>query len=108
MVRQSLQPGSPHAFMMVTPGKGLAFQRRVTASGLSSHTSGGAGIAPYWVKLKRQGQTLTAYRSTDGVTWAAVGQQTLAISGPLYVGLAVGSHVAGATATATFTNVTVR
>ncbi|HUE86199.1 MAG TPA: S8 family serine peptidase [Vicinamibacterales bacterium] len=108
MIRQSLHPGSPHAFMMVTPGKGLAFQRRTTAGGLSVHTSGGAGIAPYWVRLTRQGQTITAYKSTDGVTWSPVGQDTLAISGPVYVGLAVGSHVAGTTATATFSNVTVR
>jgi hypothetical protein len=108
MVRQSLQAGSPHAFMMVTPGKGLAFQRRAAAGGLSAHTYGGSGTAPYWVKLTRQGQVVKAYRSADGVTWTAVGQDTLAISGPVYVGLAVGSHVTGTTATATFTNVAVR
>jgi regulation of enolase protein 1 (concanavalin A-like superfamily) len=108
MIRQSLQAGSPHAFMMVTPGKGLAFQRRRTSNALSVHTSGGTGVAPYWVKLARQGSVVKAYRSVDGVTWTLVGQDTLAISGPVYVGLAVGSHVAGTTATATFTNVAVR
>jgi regulation of enolase protein 1 (concanavalin A-like superfamily) len=108
MVRQSLQAGSPHAFMMVTPGHGLAFQRRATAGALSAHTTGGAGTAPYWVKLTRQGQIVKAYKSPDGVTWTAVGQATLSISGPVYVGLAVSSHAAGTLATATFTNVTVR
>jgi regulation of enolase protein 1 (concanavalin A-like superfamily) len=108
MIRQSLQPGSPHAFMMVTPGKGLAFQRRRTSGGLSTHTSGGSGTAPAWVKLTRRGQTVTAYRSSDGVTWTTIGQDTLTISGTVYVGLAVGSHVTGTAATATFTNVAVQ
>jgi hypothetical protein len=60
------------------------------------------------VKLTRQGQIVKAYKSLDGVMWTAVGQDTLSISGPVYVGLAVTSHAAGTLATATFTNVTVR
>ena len=108
MIRQSLNAGSPHAFMMVTPGKGLAFQRRASAGALSAHTSGGAATAPYWVKLTRRGQVLTAYKSADGAAWTKVGEDTLAISGPAYVGLAVSSHVSGTLATATFTDVAVR
>src|SRR3954451_17262282 len=35
MMRETLAAGSRHAFMLVSPGKGLAFQRRVGANGSS-------------------------------------------------------------------------
>ena len=57
MIRQSLTAGSPHASMLVTPGRGLAFQRRRTAGATSLSTSI-AGTAPKWVKLERAGQVV--------------------------------------------------
>ena len=36
MIRASADPGAPHAFMLVSGGKGLAFQRRRTQSGLTT------------------------------------------------------------------------
>src|SRR5207248_9302574 len=41
----------------------------------------------------------------DGATWTVVGADTIAMAGTIYVGLAVGSHIAGTTATATFDGV---
>jgi hypothetical protein len=46
MIRETLTPGSRHAFMLVSPGKGLAFQRRVNTNGTSLSTAGGAGKSP--------------------------------------------------------------
>jgi regulation of enolase protein 1 (concanavalin A-like superfamily) len=99
MIRQSLDAASPHGFMLVSAGKGLAFQRRTQAGGISTHTSGGAGTAPVWVKLARRGQVLTASRSPDGISWSPVGQATIALTGAVYVGLAVSSHDPARTAT---------
>jgi regulation of enolase protein 1 (concanavalin A-like superfamily) len=107
MIRETLDPASPHAFMLVSPGKGLAFQRRVTAGGTSTHTSGGAGTAPSWVKLERRGGTIRAFRSADGTTWTEVGSESFSMSSNIYVGLALSSHVAGTLATATFDSLTI-
>ena len=104
MMRSTLSPGSPHAMMVVSANKGLAFQRRVAASGLSTHTYGGAGQAPQFVRLVRTGNLFTASRSADGVAWTVVGSDTIAMPSTIYVGLAVTSHVSGVTATATFTS----
>ena len=102
MMRETLDPGSRHAFMLVSPAKGLAFQRRVDTNGLSTNTSGGAGTAPSFVKLTRAGSTLTASRSADGANWTVVGSDTITMPSTILVGLAVGSHVYGTLATASF------
>ena len=106
MMRASLAGGSPHAFMLVTPSyNGLAFQRRVSSGGISTHTPGGSGNAPAWVRLVRVGDRITASHSFDGSTWTVVGSDTIAMDATLYVGLAVTSHDAGALAEATFSQV---
>ena len=107
MMRASASPGSPHAMMIVSSGKGLAFQRRVTANGVSTHTAGPSGTAPRWVRLQRAGDLFTASASPDGQTWTVVGKETIAMPGTILVGLTGHSHTTAATATATFDNVSV-
>src|SRR5262249_54113985 len=63
MIRDTLDPGSAQAFMLVSFSKGLAFQRRDTANGASVNTSGAMAAAPYWVMLDRTGNTINAYQS---------------------------------------------
>ena len=104
MIRQSLSAGSSQASMFVTPGKGLAFQRRPTAGGTSLTTTV-AGAAPEWVKISLSGNIVTASVSSDGSAWTTIGQETIAFSGPIYVGLAVTSHDNTRAAKATFDNV---
>ena len=94
--------------MIASAGKGLAFQRRVAAGGLSTSTSGGPGTAPVWVKLERRGATISAYQSADGVAWTLVGSDSFSMAADVYVGLAVSSHDSTRAATAMFDNVTVR
>lgn len=60
MVRASLTPQSRHTMMIVSSGRGLAFQRRVVNGAASIHTSKGVGTAPSWVKLERAADNLTA------------------------------------------------
>jgi hypothetical protein len=107
MMRASLADSAAHAFMLVSAGKGLAFQRRSTTGGTSTHTSGGAGTAPAWVKLERNGDTVRALQSDDGVSWTIVGSETIPMETSIYVGLAVSSHADATLATATFDSVTV-
>jgi hypothetical protein len=107
MMRETLDPGSRHGLMLVSPGKGLAFQRRVDTGGVSTSTSGGVGTAPYFVKLTRTGSIIAASASPDGSTWTLVGTDTIAMTPTIDVGLVVSSHVAGTLATATLTSVAV-
>jgi hypothetical protein len=108
MIRGSLDPGSPHAFMLASAGKGYAFQRRVSAGGVSTSTSGGTGTAPQWLRVRRRGHTLIASRSHDGVTWITVGSDTIVMDQDVLVGLAVSSHTLAVTSLAVFDNVTIR
>lgn len=108
MIRERLTADSPHAFMLVSAGKGIAFQRRVASGGLSANTAGTFGAAPAWVKLERRGGTIAAYQSADGVSWSFVGQDTFAMPATVYAGMAVSSHDVSRTATATFDNVRVQ
>lgn len=106
MIRSSLAAGSAHAFVALTPEYGFAFQRRTAMSGESTHTSGGDGALPGWVRLTRIGTTFEAYRSQDGVTWTSIGRDTIPMGQVIYVGLAVTSHHESQRTTATFSGLT--
>jgi phosphatidylserine/phosphatidylglycerophosphate/cardiolipin synthase-like enzyme len=107
MIRGSLAADAAQGMMLVSPGKGLAYQRRLAKGGESVSTAGGAGMAPAWVKLERRGNTLRAFRSADGVTWTLVGTDSFALPSTALVGLALTSHDNTRLATATFDNVTI-
>jgi len=107
MIRQSLTADSAHAMVVVTPGNGVAFQRRAVAGASSVHTPGANVTAPYWVRLVRAGSTLTVYQSVDGSTWTLIDSQTINFTGNVYIGLAVTAHNNSALNTSTFSNVTV-
>ena len=107
MIRDSVAPGSRQALMLVSPGKGNAFQRRIAAGGVSTHTAGALVTAPYWVRLSRVGSAITASQSADGTTWTVVGTDTIAFEQTVLIGLAVSSHSTTAAATATFDHVVV-
>ncbi len=108
MIRENLEAGSAHAMVVVTPGNGVSFQRRPEADGASANTDVTGLTAPYWVKLIRTGNTLTAQRSEDGVTWTDI-EVTPALAIPMtsnvYIGLAVTSHDAAVATGAEFSNV---
>ncbi len=120
MIRESLSPGSAHAFMLVTPDSRRAFQNRPfsnSAACRSAHSNVEAISLPFWVKLQRQGNRLTGYYSQDGVNWirqpdteytgsdASPNPQTISMPARVYVGLALTSHVSGRAATAMFSGV---
>jgi fibronectin type 3 domain-containing protein len=105
MIRETLAANSKHAMMVLTPGNGLAFQRRITTGGLTTHTQGAVVAAPYWVKLVRSGNIFSGYSSPDGVAWTLVGSDTVTMSAGTYVGLPLTSHNTAALCTATFGNV---
>jgi hypothetical protein len=104
MLRSSLDPSSSHAFLFVTPAgaNGVAFQRRSTNDADTTHTSGAWVGAPVWLKLTRQGDTITAWSAVDGQPWTLIGSDTVLMGAEIYAGLAVTSHDAGAPLFAAF------
>jgi len=110
MIRQNLNPGSAHASLFASPGKGVAFQRRPVENAISVHTAGPNTTAPVWLKLQRRGDVITAYhRKATADAWSAIGQETLTgLSRAPLVGLAVSSHADGKVATGVFSRVEIQ
>ena len=110
MIRETLDPGSKHAFGCVTPENGVASQGRLDTGGTSFNTAEGGLNAPYWVKLERDiSGRFTVSHSANGTTWTPVNNATgtnIQMGSSVYIGLAVTSHNVGATCDAVFTNVT--
>jgi len=95
MIRESLDPGSRHAFIALTSSNGAAFQYRQFTDGYSSNTNDAGYTAPYWLKLAKSGSAYTAYRSVDSIHWIQIGTAIDLGFGnniPVYCGLALTSH----------------
>ncbi|MHC4119897.1 MAG: right-handed parallel beta-helix repeat-containing protein [Planctomycetota bacterium] len=120
MIRETLARGSKHAIMAITGGEGggLTFQNRPTTGGRSfSAHSNITAAPPHWVRLKREGDTITGYSSADGVDWvqqpdgtganATANPVDIPMAGSVFVGLFVTSHATGEVRTYIFDNVTV-
>ncbi|HEX8522404.1 MAG TPA: fibronectin type III domain-containing protein [Tepidisphaeraceae bacterium] len=106
MWRDSLAAGAKAGYAVMTPLKGIMFQRRYALNGTTTRTQVTGYKAPYWLKVVRSGSTLTAYRSADGASWMSLGSDTVTLGASVYVGLAVCSRVS-ALNTSTFDNVSV-
>ena len=105
MIRATLDASSPHAMTVVTPGNGVAFQRRVNFNGESSNDQTGGG-APWWVKIERSGAVCISSESSDGANWNEVGRETIAMGKTVEIGLGLTAHNNGALAVASFDNIT--
>jgi hypothetical protein len=113
MIRDSLAAGSAHAAAVMTGGSGGgnggSFQYRLMADSDSASSDAAAVIAPpYYVKVERKGDTLTASFSPDGTNWTVQGDpQYVVMMSPAYVGVCVSSHTPGEFRTFEFDKITV-
>jgi len=105
MIRESLNAGSAHAMMIVTPGNGVSFQYRSATDGESYSSATNSFTAPYWVKLSRSDNTITGFHSPDGQNWTQHASSTFSMAGDVFVGLCVTSHVAGTLCAAQFDSI---
>ncbi|MCD6304452.1 MAG: lamin tail domain-containing protein, partial [Planctomycetes bacterium] len=107
MFRQSLDAGSANAFIYLTPAAGVSYQGR-PADGEDTYYTQQAGVEPpYWLRLRRQGDTFTAYSSADGRNWTLVETDTFYVDAVSYIGLALTSHDNLQVCTAVFDNVAI-
>lgn len=113
MFRDDLEPDSRYCFLALTPDqappatdRGFLFEYRA-GTDAAQNAAVASHVAPQWLKLTRTGNSFTAFRSTDGSSWTAVGTaQNVPLNSATLVGLAVCSHATPyALNTSTFTNV---
>ncbi len=107
MIRETLDPGSKHALIDLTPSHGAEFIRRTATGAAAVSQFDPAAVAPYWVRLVRSGDTFTAYDSPDGVSWNWINSVPIPMAQTVYAGLAVCAFNNGAVNASTFDNVSV-
>ncbi len=108
-IRRDLTAGAPTMFIGNEPGRAPEM-RRGFRGGRHFANTGGDGErrgAPYWVRLVRQGGTVTAYRSADGKQWTETGSETVDLAETAYVGLAAAPLADKPGGSIAFDNITV-
>jgi hypothetical protein len=116
MIRDTLDGDSANAMAYITPSGRVGWQRRAIAGEGSDSTRSDTETitAPYWVKLTREGNVITAQNSSDGVTWEDMFEvanpdeptfQEIVMNENVYIGLAVTSHTSGVLCEAQFSDV---
>jgi len=83
---------------------------RPTTGSTTTNSIGGApgnGLPNAWLRITREGDVFTTYRSTNGTAWVQLGSTTVALGPTAEVGMGVASHRAGHTITVTFTDFSV-
>jgi Tol biopolymer transport system component len=92
IIRQSLDPGSPYADIMVHGNGLVALQYRDVQNG-DTHEIQSNVTAPRRVRLERRGDFVyMSVTGPDGALHYAGGAMKLKLTGPYYLGLAVCSH----------------
>ncbi|HEY2017421.1 MAG TPA: hypothetical protein VGH38_28140 [Bryobacteraceae bacterium] len=106
MVRQSLDPGSAYADAALH-GDGLTSLQYRAMPGAVTEEARSALTAPVRLRIQRRGNQFTLSAGKPGEDLTRTGPVTVALEGPVYVGLGVCSHDANILETAVFTNVRV-
>ncbi len=108
MFRNTLEPDSKHAMVVVTPAQGVSFQRRTVTGSGSADTTQTDITAPQWVKIERDiSGNFTGSYSSDGISWTQIGSDSINMNATAYVGLAVTAHNASEVCEAKFSNVSI-
>ncbi len=115
MVRETLEPNSTNAAIVVTPGNGVGFQYRESDGGDTTSIIASGFTPPHWVRLTR-GDVISAEHANDvggnPDKWTQVGDTLdLVLTGvgtPIYIGLCVSSFDSLELCTAQFSNVSMQ
>ncbi len=100
-LRESLDAGSRHVTLCVTPADGTQFIYRDKKDGATVRfvpeadapkTGVPKGQFPCWLKLVRRGNEFSGYESVDGEKWQLLGRIKLDLPADTVVGLTASSH----------------
>lgn len=103
MIKSSTTAGSPYALLAMTSAFGTTLQANFNESTVVA----GNALPNAWLRLIRNGTTVTGQTSPNGTTWTTVTSTTVSLGSTAEVGIFVCSHNAGSLCTSTFDNVAV-
>nr|WP_226894948.1 cadherin domain-containing protein [Luteolibacter marinus] len=107
MIRDTLAGNSRHVFLGAAGDGSCRWVRRTGYNGNTSTSSSGSALLPdAWVRLVRTGSRITAFKSSDGLTWIQIGSLTAELPATCYFGLGVCSGSLSETITADFSHIT--
>lgn len=86
MFKESTTAGASYAAMAVTSGDGVRMQANFDAS-----LGGSSADSPRWLRLTREGASITGYESADGQEWSKVGTVELDLPETVAAGFFVSS-----------------
>lgn len=104
MARENFAPGSRFAAAAATPATVGCFALMRTTANATATSTGflPANYPETWLRLKRAGNTFTAYASHDGQAWVLLGSSSISLPATIYLGLASCSRDNQQLATAEF------
>jgi hypothetical protein len=114
LFRETTHTGSRYSavYLIRNNGGAVHYQHKTATSGSSTNVNFFNGSVtnrgiPEWIRLVRQGDTFSTFYSSDGLAWTQLGSARLNVMGgaALSVGFGVVPRTGGATATATFDNI---
>jgi ABC-type transport system involved in multi-copper enzyme maturation permease subunit len=76
ILKDGLDQGSPYAAVMVTGDHGVRMQHEFVHD-VAGRSGGVSAGSPRWLRLTREGATVTGYESSDGDEWTVVGEVRL-------------------------------
>merc|ERR1712000_53124 len=91
MFRQTMNADSRFSYMYI-PSSGYAYNFYRASPGGTVVDVRTSGNAPYWVRIVKEGNVYTSYRSSDGNSWSAVRSVTLQMGEAPYACLAASSR----------------
>jgi ABC-type transport system involved in multi-copper enzyme maturation permease subunit len=87
IVKQGTEPGSPYASVLLTGGHGVRIQYNYTED-----VAGPKSTSDYqWLRLSREGNTLTGAVSPDGKSWSEIGTTQIDLGETVEAGMFVSS-----------------
>lgn len=94
MVREKLTGSSKYVFVLrpSNGGIGVRMQYRRTDGAMAIDSTNLPYQNAFWLRLKRTGNTFTAYVSQTGSSWSTICQKTITMTDSVYAGLVVTAH----------------
>jgi hypothetical protein len=109
LARESTASGSASVNMWITPlapGDDNVSASYRAATGGATNAFGPSvspsGLPNAWMRIQRQGNQFTTYRSSNGVDWVTFGTTSISLGSSMTVGVGAISHRTGKMVTATF------
>lgn len=110
LIRRDLRENAPTVFVGDSTAEPSAFRRGPRGRhgrGPARPDGDDRGGRSYWLRLVRAGNTVTAYRSTDGEQWSETRSEKVELGQAAFVGLAASSHAGDVAAPVIFDHVAV-